>query len=36
MKIRMGKFFLPFLAAGMLELERVVPLKPYRGFAPRG
>jgi hypothetical protein len=26
---------LPLLAAGMLELSALVPLKPYRGFAPR-
>jgi muconolactone delta-isomerase len=27
---------LPLLAAGMLEITALVPLKPYRGFAPRG
>ncbi|MEA2755212.1 MAG: hypothetical protein QOJ54_1501 [Aliidongia sp.] len=27
---------LPLLAAGMLELTALVPLKPYRGFGPRG
>jgi muconolactone delta-isomerase len=27
---------LPFFAAGMLELTSLVPLKPYRGFGPRG
>jgi muconolactone delta-isomerase len=26
---------LPLLAAGMLELTALVPLKPYRGFGPR-
>ena len=27
---------LPLLAAGMLEMTALVPLKPYRGFGPRG
>ena len=27
---------LPLLAAGMLILDAVIPLNPYRGFAPRG
>ncbi len=27
---------LPMVAAGMLEVVLVVPLKPYRGFAPQG
>jgi muconolactone delta-isomerase len=27
---------LPMLAAGMLEMTALVPLKPYRGFGPRG
>ena len=26
---------LPLVAAGMLEVVCVIPLKPYRGFAPR-
>ncbi|MGB8840025.1 MAG: muconolactone Delta-isomerase family protein [Aliidongia sp.] len=27
---------LPLMAAGMLEVTALVPLKPYRGFGPRG
>jgi muconolactone delta-isomerase len=27
---------LPLVAAGMLEIISVVPLKPYAGFGPRG
>jgi muconolactone delta-isomerase len=27
---------LPLVAAGMLEMISVVPLKPYAGFGPRG
>ena len=27
---------LPLFAAGMLEVTALVPLKPYRGFGPRG
>ncbi|HYP57321.1 MAG TPA: hypothetical protein VEQ35_03445 [Beijerinckia sp.] len=27
---------LPLVAAGMLEVVAIVPLKPYRGFGPRG
>ncbi|MCL6484231.1 MAG: hypothetical protein I4O49_08615 [Janthinobacterium lividum] len=26
---------LPLVKAGMLELEHLVPLQPYRGFGPR-
>jgi muconolactone delta-isomerase len=26
---------LPFCQAGMLDVEQVIPLLPYRGFAPR-
>lgn len=26
---------LPFVAAGFLEIEALVPLKPYGGFGPR-
>jgi muconolactone delta-isomerase len=27
---------LPLLAAGMLNVDAVIPLIPYRGFGPRG
>ena len=26
---------LPLVKAGMLEIDAVIPLKPYRGFGPR-
>jgi muconolactone delta-isomerase len=35
-EVRAGLATLPLFAAGMLELTSLLPLKPYRGFGPRG
>ena len=33
---RAGLQRLPLVAAGMLDIGELIPLRPYRGFGPRG